>query len=368
MTTFVDWINVSQNHHDVADMPSVCGGYLTRYGVDLKHEWTVGSFARHTGSHDTSVALRSFGSTVEVRGNVGRLNRNDNIFNFDIDGTMTIANEMVSAHGLPRFSAARARWSGAARVEGGAVVDARGVPFGFESTEPSTELGPTSRLYSGATVSMLHITRNYGTGGVKQAAEFLNYISTQSLSNVKRSRAGKTTISFGKKGGRKLVKAYIKADEMKANIKKKHWTAEHQRSYEYCNDVGLVRLEMEMGRKLLEEKGLRGLGEINMGKLIKLFDEMVEGPLLHPRQYEQGYELDRLSRKSRLAFLAWEKGVDLLAEDFCSRATLYRYAAEIREVLGVSITEKRDFETLPVRYKVIQPVALSAPDWYKLAA
>lgn len=360
MTTFIDWINISQNHHGVK-VPDVCGGYLVRYDSEKEHEWTVGSFDRHEGSHDTSVSLRAYGNTVEVRGNVGRLNRADNLFNFDIDGTLGVANTMLAAHNLPDFTAASDRWQGTERI-----ID--GEHCGYEVADPASAIRANSRLYDGATVSMLHVTRNYATGGVKQALEFQNYLSTQSLSNVKRSRAGGTTVAWGKKGGRKYVKAYIKGDEMKAHVKKKHWTPEHQRLFEYCNDVGLVRLEMEMGRKLLEEQGLRGLGEITMGKLIKLFDDMVEGPLLHPRQFEDGYALDKLSRKCRLAFVAWEKGVDLLAEDFCSRATLYRYAAEVREVLGVSILEKRDFDTLPVRYKVIQPVALERPDWYQMAA
>jgi hypothetical protein len=376
MTTFIDWINVAQNHQEGPELPSICGGYLSRHDSEGQHEWTVGSFDRHEGSHDTSVSLRSFGRTVEVRGNVGRLDRPDNLFNRDWDGTLGALERMLSAHGLPMFTAAPQRWVGEqAKGEWLNVSDPdlpgkdmTGLTMGQSLAVPSSAIGTNSRLYSGATVSMLHVTRNYATGGMKEAMEFMNYLGTQSLSNVKRSRAGATTINWGKKGGRKMVKGYVKADEMKAHVKKKLWTPEHQRVWEYCNDVGLVRLEIELGRKLLEENGLRGLGEITMGKLIKLFDDMVEGPLLHPQQYEEGYALDKLSRKSRLAFVAWEKGVDLLAEDFCSRATLYRYAAEVREKLGVSILEKRDFQTLPVRYKVIKPVPLEVPDWYAMAA
>ncbi|MCE3602701.1 hypothetical protein LXA47_03660 [Massilia sp. P8910] len=348
MSTFIDWINVSQNHLEGESFKPVCGGYLTRENKEYQHEWTVGTFDRHEGSFDTSVSLRAFGNTVEVRGNPGRLCRQDNLFNHSFEQTIDIINRRVLVpHGLPMYSAAPAKW-----LEG----------------DKRSQLRASSRLYPGATVSMLHVTRNYATGGRKEGMEFMNYLGTQSLSNVKRSRAGATTINWGKKGGRKMVKAYLKADEMKAHVKSKLWTLEHERVYQFCNDVGLVRLEIELGRKLLEENGLRGLGEITMGKLIKLFDEKVEGPLLHPQQYEDGYPLDRLSRKVRLAFVAWEKGVDLLGDNFCSRATLYRYATEVREVLGVSIMEKRDFRTLPARYKVIKPVALEVPDWYAMAA
>lgn len=348
MTTFIDWINIAQNHIDGPDLPSICGGYLTREDKDFKHEWTVGSFDRFEGSHDTSVSVRAFSRTVEVRGNVGRIDRFDNLFNHDIDGTKSILNgRILGSLGLPPMTPAPPSW----------VED-----------DNRSHLRANSRFYPGATVSLLHVTRNYATGSAKNAQEFINYLATQSVANVKRSRAGATSVAWGKKGGRKMIKGYIKAPEMKAHTKSKLWTPEHQRLYEFCNDVGLVRLEMEMGRKLLEENGMRGLGGITMGKVIQLFDEMVERPLLNPQRFENGYALDKLSRKARLAFLAWEKGVDLLADDFCSRATLYRYAKEVREVLGLSILEKRDFETLPVRYKVIEPKAIEVPEWYKMVA
>jgi hypothetical protein len=38
--------------------------------------------------------------------------------------------------------------------------------------------------------------------------------STQSMSRIKQSRAGETTSAMGFKGGRKLLKAYIKHVEM----------------------------------------------------------------------------------------------------------------------------------------------------------
>lgn len=74
---FVDWIAIQQKHNGLNDLN---GGYFMETDSDDKEKWKTAKHLPLEGSHSTSVLVRSFAGQVEVRGNVGRWCRPDNVF------------------------------------------------------------------------------------------------------------------------------------------------------------------------------------------------------------------------------------------------------------------------------------------------
>src|SRR3989338_7456034 len=97
---FVDWLSMWQVHP--AHAPLNSGSIVTYDGggavVFERHRP-----ARLRGSHSTSCSVKSDGSCVVCSGNFGRLNRSDNLFNFDPLETLARANAVAEFAGLPLF-------------------------------------------------------------------------------------------------------------------------------------------------------------------------------------------------------------------------------------------------------------------------
>ena len=129
---------------------------------------------------------------------------------------------------------------------------------------------------------------------------------------------------------------------------------------EYCNDNGVVRVELELKRRELEEMGLRDFGDIDQEKLEAAFHERME-PF---RRVDCSHDPDliaALPMRSRALAAAWLAGQDLRL--CCSERTLYRHAKVLREY-GIDILEVRNVERFPVKVQVIDLVPLSVPEWY----
>lgn len=150
-----------------------------------------------------------------------------------------------------------------------------------------------------------------------------------------------------------MLKAYRKGPELEKR-------GADREIVEYCNDLGVVRVEVELKRRELDERGLREFCDISQEKLEGAFTEAME-PFRRVDCSGDPDLIEGLPRRLRAIAMAWLAGQDVRL--CCSRATLFRHAKVLRAV-GIDILEPRNVERFPVKVQVIDLVPLAAPDWY----
>ena len=128
----------------------------------------------------------------------------------------------------------------------------------------------------------------------------------------------------------------------------------------YCTDNGVVRVELELKRRELDELGLRDFGDVSQEKLEAVFHEHME-PFRRADCSHDPDLIHSLPVRVRAIAMAWLAGQDVRI--CCSQATLYRHAKVLREY-GLDILEPRNVERFPVKVQVIDLVPLAVPDWY----
>jgi len=329
---FVDWINIHQKHNG---LPDLNGGYFVELDENEAEKWKTARHMALEGSHSTRVMLRSFAGQVELRGNVGRWCRSDNVFNLDFDSTILRANQLVDCFGLPHFSDDGDYWE--------------------------DKDGKVRSL--GAAVTRLDLTRNYVTGGAHEAVRYMAWLDGLSLPYIRRGRSvGSTTVQWGSNTGRYKLIAYNKAVEMLAHAKNDEDRKKIEASaiYQYCLTNGIVRVELKLARLELEAQGLRFLGDITMEKLQNLFNEKVS--FLHGCKVRDDLDLSDLPASVRMTYSAYMSGVDV-TQIFNNRMTLHRHAKKLRE-FGVDILSAPDVLRLKTQVREIHIQAAVAPDWY----
>src|SRR5690606_21253369 len=126
--------------------------------------------------------VRCDGSTVELSGNVGRFDRSDNIWNYDIQDTIAKASEIVRAHDLPAFTPGECRHK--------ASISKHDYDLGLWTE------------WTGATLAELHATRNYYVGNEKLASEAMRYFSGLRAARIAKGVYGDESVVFGKRSGK----------------------------------------------------------------------------------------------------------------------------------------------------------------------
>lgn len=323
---FIDWLSISQLHTESEQFhPIIAGGIMVEYDAVGNARYERVRAASFPGSYETSLRIKSDGKHISLSGNVGRFSRKDNLFNLGWKQTIEKANRIMLARSLPAFKAAR-------------------IPTSIGESQPF-----------GARVSRLDITANFATGSESQARAFIRWLANRSVSRMKRGRAGDESVWWV--NTRHMLKAYIKHIEML-----KHGCSEDDPVYKWCKEQGVVRVEIELKRRLLSDEGMRNLENITQEKLEQIFYEETE----IFRQVDRSDEpdiLDALPSKTRIYAAAWLAGQDL--SNLASQATLYRHAKILREY-GIDILETRNIEQFPVKVQLVELKPLSMPDWYSL--
>lgn len=172
---------------------------------------------------------------------------------------------------------------------------------------------------------------------------------------MKKGRAGDESVWWV--NTRHMLKAYIKHIEML-----KHGCSPDDPVYLFCKQQGVVRVEIELKKRLLHDEGLTKLEDITNEKLVKIFESETEIFRRVDRSDEPDI-IDSIPSKSRIYASAWLAGQDL--SNLASQATLYRHAKILREY-GIDILESRNVERFPVKVQIIDLKPLSMPDWYSL--
>jgi len=318
---FVDWVTVTQRHKG-GGLPILVDGVCVwhdRNGL-VRSERT--SATSVTGSHDTAIRVGCDGGRVYLSGNVGRFSREDNLFNFGWAGTWARCNRVLLGVGLPPFSSSP----------------------GFSDEDKQF----------GARVSRLDITANFATGNEGQARAVIRWLSGQAIARVKRGQAGDESMWWS--NTRKMFKAYLKGVELM-----KHGMSEDEVVVAWCKRLGIVRVEVELKRRLLRELGLQQAEDITDEKLMRVFEEHTE-ILRRVDRSDEPDILAHLPARSRVYAAAWLKGQDLTL--MCHRATLFRHAKVLREY-GIDILTPRNVIDFPIKVRVVDLQPVSAPDWYR---
>jgi len=155
----------------------------------------------------------------------------------------------------------------------------------------------------------------------------------------------------------RMVKVYNKAAELVA----RHGFDPHDRLVCWCRDNGIVRIECELKRRLLDDKNMTSIDQICDEKLEEIFQEQTE----FLNRFDSSDEPDVLASipaRSRAYAAAWLAGQDL--HQFVSRATLFRHARVLREH-GLDILHQRNIEKFPMKVRVIELEHVQAPSWYE---
>ena len=150
-----------------------------------------------------------------------------------------------------------------------------------------------------------------------------------------------------------MLKAYRKGAEMKAH-------GIDDELVQWATDNGVVRVELELKRRELQERDLRDIGHITQEKLEAVFLEHLE-PFRRVDSSDEPDIVAAIPARSRAYAAAWLAGQDVRL--LCSQATLYRHAKVLRG-FGLDILETRNIEQFPVKVRVIDLVPLEVPEWY----
>lgn len=317
----------------------------------------------HEGSHSTRIGLKSDGRIMHMSGNIGRIDRPNNLWNYGLSDTVAIANQVIRSKGLnlPEFS--------------------RGDQFLRDSiSETDHRKGVSPWFWSGAVCNEIHVTRNYYAGSDALAVEIMRDMRGRRLARVAKASYGDETVSFGmptRKGQRlhKGVVCYRKGPEMLAHAKgddaKKAIKLTDE--YQLAMDTGIVRVECKFGSHYLRENNQRYLGDLDMAQLIALYNRET-APLLLARPEQSVRLVSDMPRKLRMSALSWIDGHDLRAllprTTFKThRKALLEYGLDISEARNVANGRpnaedalQRLLDALPQHS--LQPMA--APDWYGL--
>ncbi len=384
---FIDWIDVRQDHAfthlcrqtgtPYAQHKEYNGGVrasgdeIIAQTEDGKVFYLLSSLAdskrgfkplagRRQGSHSTSVLMFSDGNVTRVSGNVGRLDRLDNLWNYNWSDTFNLCNFEMRSNGLPAFT------------HGQQILR-------DTISEDDHRKGVSPWKWTGANVNELHVTRNWYAGSDVLAMDSMRDMQGRRLSRVSKSAFGNESVSFGmpNKKGQSLHRAvvcYRKGPEMLAHAKGEDAKKLIKQSAEYqmAMDLGLIRVECKFGSRYLRRENLRYTGDIDMAKLIALYNRETADILL-ARPDNTIRLVGDMPAKLRMTALSWIDGRDIRC--LVSPATFKRHRKALL-AFGLDISEPRRVDGRPNAEDALQRLLdalpqhslkpLSAPDWYGL--
>lgn len=365
----IDWVSIRQHHQGVENKgKNLCLWFDTDTG-DMLSEGV--GYLSHPGSFSTSISLRASGGVVEWSGNPSRWGRADNVFGFrTMTQALELINRQLAEYDLPPFS-----------------TDIRKA-----NTRQLSSVGSDGVLaHGGAVLTRVDLCRNMMTGSARGRDAYLRAASCA----VYRGKTGTPRPGSVEWGSRRnlLTTFYDKAKELRAHMPRlgqapENMTLEnrHARSAmleaieyrkslaDWCDEVGLLRQEVKIGRQALRSHALRELGDWSDYRAAeiaaKTVDAMRIGCTVDLRDsfsefVAAGFTTRRAAVLSGVVS-AWYMGHD--PAQGVSRATWYRYRSDVLSIIGLDLAQAPDLSILTAR---VQPVILSEalpPSWYRHAA
>jgi hypothetical protein len=355
MAIFCDFVHLSQHHPSYVTVKSFTDGLVVKLDGDGEIVFQSEAFKEHVGSHDTKLRIRAWNNKVEMRGNVGRYGRQDNVFGYKFSQVVAKANRILEELGLPVFSA--------------------GEPYMRERKS-----GPPVVVYTGARVSRIDMTENYATGSEQAAGDAIMYFGGIQPTRAMSRAYGKECITYGGESSYTYGKIYDKYQEMITNRKKSPPPAQ---LLDWVRENGIIRAEWEFQYHFLEQHrinylgGLMGLRKVDraesggVGWLPdgRIQDHVLEG---HFRKYTRFMREVRMDIDVKMdlpghligTYFAWREGYDL--RERLSVPTFYRHRSALRKLVGIDIAVAYNVKRFPIQVRTVTLSPAVAPDWYAL--
>ena len=290
----IDWLTLRQPNR--GQFVKINDGHVVVYKPTGEVEYTTDRHLTVEGSYETKARVRVTDEMAELSFNPARWERAHNVSQVSIDTAIAIANEFMRRHAGAEFTAG-----------------------------PIKTGNDGSKIYSGAVATRIDVCHNVATGSPENAIAFTRQLARTKLANVKTTRQG-TTVYYGKKGQKRSRKAYIKAAEMRKN-------KSCIKAADYCDELGLVRLEATLRRDWLRENGMRAIQSLTEAKI-----ERLVMPQIKEMKIETPDEsLESLTMSERGVLRAWQSGDDI--KSLVSQTAFYRYRKSIKRKTGYDIAD-----------------------------
>lgn len=325
---FVDWLTIREPNR--GQFTPVNDGYFVRLDRDGEIVFSTARTLQVDGSGDSSAHLRITHDVAELSFNPSRWNRDDNLFGVCWSGALRAADQVMASVGQCGFSPGQVKRK------------ANGEP-----------------VFLGAVVTRVDVCMNVETGSREKLLDYFWHCAGLVLPKRK-TRRENGTVYYGNSNKNKKPKVYLKHKEIRQRQLPKSKSPEYVRALaEYCESVGLARLEVRYGRDFLRANGLRSSGSITHDVLISHFSEDVK-PML--AEFEN-LNVDELSNAELGVFLMWSRGFDV--RERLKSAMFYRHRKRIKEVTGYDIADNT-VTRLKAKPRVITLRQAEPPEWYKM--
>lgn len=326
----IDWLHLKQPN--LGQYQPVNDGRVVRFDASGEVVFETAVSVDVPGSHDSSLRFRVTEQFLELSFNPSRWNRRENLFGCTYEQAIAVANEFLASRGL-------------APLGSGEVVQAGPVEWNESARRFSR---PT--LSTGFRLLRIDATLNVATGSPQNLAAYLRGLRRQTLP-LRKTRTFEGTILYKQKASSVCV--YDKAAEMR-----KHGAAGYRgRVADWCESVGLARVELRMQRPFLIRHNLRE--HVSHARIVDVLrKEVSKLPVACDEEV-----LDVLTREELASFLIWRGGFDIRSR--CSTPTFYRHRKAIKEKVGYDIGAEA-----PIRFRSKEPVfsteAAQPPGFYDM--
>ncbi len=335
---FIDWVSIKQTH-TTKHKPLHTDAWLN---VDNDGKVIKGTLVpfKYEGSAGTSIHVKSDGRTVSLSGNLGRFNRPDNVYGYNLDDLKILLNQMMAILDLPSFTLVNKYLQDTKRKNGEIITELKS---------------------DGAHFTRLDLTCNFSTGSPINATD---YIYQASIKNPTRQslHAYKTGVTFGtqsKNKGYKSSKIYIKSADLIRHKKtgKLPDNAYINKLINQTHENGIIRFEVQF-QSYLRKYGL-SYWDITHAQIEKHFN--LE---LQTMQKEvQKLDISLLNNAEQLTYFKYKEGMTLRNELPIStfnkhRKSLLKYGIDIGQPLNIT--------QFPQQYKTIVLKEAEPPEGYYL--
>lgn len=343
MVGFCDWLSIYQRHIG-SKLPVIADGAVMRIDKEGEVQTVTLKKSRIEGSFETAVFVRCDGETVYFDGNVSKWGRADNVFGYTFIECLKIINRLLASLGLPPFT------------EGDKYI--------------TNFKGEPRACWTGAIVTRVDMTCNYSTGSKEDASAYMRHLQSQQASRLKTGTYGDgETVDFGRGSRRVYLKAYTKGPELRRHAVKASAGDKFEKRppdpyvlqlADWCDAVGLVRVELTFKATKLHDMCCHFLGGFDMKQLEIEFAERSE---IFTRGSADVEELTELPKHLLATYRMWQAGDDLTQK--ISRAAFYRHRRALLPY-GIDIAIKSKVVPLKPRIRVVKLGPVSMPDWYEL--
>ncbi len=336
---FIDWITIKQ-HHCKSHSPFHGEIFATLSPDGEKLLRTRTKRVQYAGSDSTSITIHSDGHTVYVSGNVGRFNRPDNLFNYDLELTIIKLNQIITQTdiGLPPFT------------KGETYVD----------NDLKTQT-------TGAWFPRLDLTQNYAFGSFIKAQRYLAQLKQIKI-NRQKIQSYDTSMYWGLGSKKKTLKTYLKSVDLKRTktkmIKKDMLqNIDHlNNTIKYTHDNGVLRFELQL-KDQLRLQNLYYWSETTHQQLTEYF----QGEIMKLPKSCEHIDVNLLNSAQQITLLKYMTGQDI--RSILARSTYYKHRKHFLEKFALDISQplkKSELINFLQFHMDVEFTPLSKPDWYDL--